>query len=322
MVADHSVRRQSGPPLERWYFVATMGPRSALVAILVGTVLAATPSSAQSADPDLAVDVPPGDEYADTDPSPPADFGPALDPYGTWGDDPTYGAVWTPNEDQVAAGFQPYDTAGSWNYVDGDYVWVSDYAWGWVCFHYGRWAFSAGRWVWIPGRAYAGAWVSWRVGDDDFGYVGWAPMAPAWIWIGGSPIPLGFASPEPWAFTTYRELLSPQVGSHVVTGGVAATAAARTQPFVPAQPSVGTGPVARSAPHGPPPAMLRIDVSRLALPALSAQELRARTLARPSTAIPLGARPPSPHVIRTRPRRVAAPRDPAPTGHETAHGRR
>lgn len=178
----------------------------AAVAVLVAGSLTAPGARAQSApDQDQVVDVPGGDEYADTDPSALSDFTPALDPYGTWVVDPTYGMVWTPSADQVGATFQPYDTAGSWNYVDGDYAWVSDYAWGWVCFHYGRWALSAGRWVWIPGRRYAAAWVSWRVSDDGDGYVGWAPMAPTWFWLGGSAFALTIPSPEPWAFATYGD---------------------------------------------------------------------------------------------------------------------
>ena len=37
-----------------------------------------------------------------------------------------------------ARDFVPYTTAGHWVY-DDDYVWVSDYDWGWAPFHYGRW---------------------------------------------------------------------------------------------------------------------------------------------------------------------------------------
>jgi hypothetical protein len=269
--------------------------------VFLTVVLATSRAGAQSDGEGDVVDVPPGDEYADTDPSALSDFRPALDPYGSWADDPTYGMVWTPSSDQVAGGFQPYDTAGSWDYVDGDYTWVSDYAWGWVCFHYGRWAFSAGRWVWIPGRDYAGAWVSWRTGDDGFGYLGWAPMAPSWIWMGGAAMALGFASSEPWVFSTYGEVFAPNTSSHVVTGSAAANVATHTKPYVASQPSVsGGGP--QPAPHGPPPASLGIDVSHLSFPALSSREVRARQLGRPSTAQPLGAHAPVRHVVRPAPR--------------------
>src|SRR3984957_14695181 len=77
-----------------------------------------------------------GDSYADTDPSALTDYRSTLDPYGTWVDDPNYGTVWVPNADQVGSDFTPYVSAGHWTYDDeDDYVWISDYAWGWAPFH-------------------------------------------------------------------------------------------------------------------------------------------------------------------------------------------
>lgn len=282
-----------------------------IVAAFVAAQLTAATSRAQStADREQPVDSPLGDEYADTDPSALSDFRGALDPYGTWVEDPTYGTAWTPDGDQVDPNFQPYETAGSWSYAEGDYVWVSDYAWGWVCFHYGRWAFRAGRWLWIPGRDYAGAWVSWRVGDEDYRYVAWAPLPPAWAWIEGVPSSIGFLPPETWISSPYGGLLSSNVGWHTVTGDATGTFAAHTRPYVPARPAVAPGPSFKAAAHGPPPATLGIEVSRLALPALSARELRARLLARPSTAQTLGARPPVPYVAHASPRPLATPQPP------------
>jgi hypothetical protein len=272
-------------------------PRGASLAVVVAGAFLANQAVAQT-EPEQSVPGPAGDEYADTDPSALSDFRPALDPYGTWAEDPSYGTVWTPDPTEVGPGFQPYDTGGSWDYTEGDYVWLSDYAWGWVCFHYGRWAWSAGRWVWIPGRDYAGAWVSWRVGDDEFGYVGWAPMGPDWIWVGGVAMTFGFPSQEPWTFATPGELFSPGVSGHSVSGNRATPIVAHTRPFVRAQPTVAATP----APHGPPPSMVGIDVTRLSLPALSAREVHARQLSRPSTAQPLGARAPAAHVVRAAPR--------------------
>ncbi|HEY3819892.1 MAG TPA: DUF6600 domain-containing protein [Polyangiaceae bacterium] len=288
-------------------------------ALVVLAVVAYTGPARAQTDSEQAVPVPPGDEYADTDPSALTDFRPALDPYGTWTDDPSYGTVWTPDPAQVGPTFQPYDTAGSWDWADGDYVWLSDYAWGWVCFHYGRWAWSAGRWLWIPGRDYAGAWVSWRVGDDDFGLVGWAPMGPDWIWVGGVAMTLGFPSQEPWTFAPSGQLFTPGIGAHAATGNRAAPVLAHTRPYVSAQPTVAGAP----APHGPPPSVLGIDVARLALPALSAHEVRARQLSRPSTAEPLGARAPAAHVTRPSSRAAAASRGwAAPSRGAPARGRR
>ncbi|HEY8040439.1 MAG TPA: DUF6600 domain-containing protein [Polyangiaceae bacterium] len=268
-------------------------------ALLLAPALAGAQSEGEQGTP---VDVPEGDEYADTDPDALTDFRPALDPHGTWADDPAYGTVWTPSPDEVGADFEPYVSAGHWDYVDGDYVWVSDYSWGWVSFHYGRWVLSAGRWLWIPGRLYAGAWVTWSVGDDEYADLGWAPMPPAWIWIGGGAVGVGFAAPEPWAFCGYGDVFSPALPSRVVVGDRAAPLAGHMRPYVRARPTVAGQALAQPVMHGPSPALLGIDPARIQHASPSLRELRARQYAHPSTALPLGARAPSPHVVRPAPR--------------------
>ena len=85
-------------------------------------------------------------------------------------DDGKYGTVWVPSAAVVGEGFVPYASSGHWVYGD-DYTWVSDYDWGWAPFHYGRWVNIDGRgWGWIPGRRYAPAWGTWRVGAPGFGF--------------------------------------------------------------------------------------------------------------------------------------------------------
>jgi len=81
------------------------------------------------------------------------------------------GWCWRPN---VAAGWRPYNN-GYWRHSpSGVLVWVSYDPWGWVPYHYGRWAYEARYgWVWLPGAAYAPAWVYWMYGPS---YIGWAPM--------------------------------------------------------------------------------------------------------------------------------------------------
>src|ERR1035441_2081240 len=115
------------------------------------------PPSEQSSDDTAAADPPPqnvqigvdGDQYSDTDPSALTDFRAPLDPYGVWVDDPNYGTIWVPNSDAVGADFTPYVSGGHWTYDDDDWVWVSDYPWGWAPFHYGRWVAIDGRgWGW------------------------------------------------------------------------------------------------------------------------------------------------------------------------------
>jgi hypothetical protein len=184
-------------------------------------------------------------EYADTDPSALTEFEPALDGHGQWVNDSTYGTVWVPDRAEVGDDFQPYVTAGHWTYSDDtDYVWVSDYSWGWAPFHYGRWVYLPGhRWSWIPGRRYAGAWVTWRVGAAGFGYIGWAPAPPEWYWYEGVALgwTFGWYDYRPYyAWCPHHDFYHHQVGVHVERGSEAqARYYDRTHDYVPARPSVG-----------------------------------------------------------------------------------
>jgi hypothetical protein len=260
------------------------------------------------------------DAYADTDPSALTDFRAPLDAHGAWVDDPNYGTVWVPNRDEVGADFMPYDTAGHWDY-DSDYVWVSDYDWGWAPFHYGRWVWIASRgWAWIPGRSYAGAWVDWRMGDDDYPYVGWAPMAPAWIWWAGVALGLGASPSERFVFSPRTDIFSPIIATHLVPAERAAIIIGHTRTYVAAGPHVNGNPLAQPVMHGPSPALLGIDLSRVPRPTQSERGLwRAQQFARPSTAQNLGAHAAVPHVVRTVPRLIVqggpqAPHAPAARG--------
>ena len=261
---------------------------------------AASADGQDAQDKQVGVD---GDSYADTDPSALTDFRPALDPHGAWADDPNYGTVWAPNADEVGPDFQPYVSAGHWTY-DGDYAWASDYEWGWAAFHYGRWVWLQGRgWAWVPGRSYAGAWVVWRVGEDGYAYVGWAPLAPAWGWRDGVAGALGFQPQEPYVFCPSQDVFSPTVGAHVVAGEPAGIIAAHTHAVVPApavQPArVTARPTVQPKARGPSPESLGIAVAQIPRPARTDLALaRARQFARPSTAMPLGARPAMVHVVR------------------------
>ena len=91
------------------------------------------------------------------------DFFQNLAPYGQWIEDPKMGYVWSP---EVEGNFRPYYTNGHWAMTDYGNTWVSDYAWGWACFHYGRWTFdSYYGWLWVPGSDWGPAWVAWRKGE-------------------------------------------------------------------------------------------------------------------------------------------------------------
>lgn len=101
------------------------------------------------------------------------EFYQGLAPYGQWIEDQKLGYVWSPGVDN---GFRPYYTNGHWVMTEYGNTWVSDYTWGWACFHYGRWTYDPYYgWLWIPGNYWGPAWVSWRYGE---GFYGWAPLGP------------------------------------------------------------------------------------------------------------------------------------------------
>ena len=104
-----------------------------------------------------------------------------LQPYGVWVDEPDFGRVFIPQEDN----FVPF-TVGHWEYTRLGFVWVSTEPHAWATSHYGRWAYSGpySRWVWTPDVEWGPAWVDWRQTNDDFG---WAPLAPARVSASYSP---------------------------------------------------------------------------------------------------------------------------------------
>ncbi len=270
------------------------------------------------------------DEYSDTDPSALTEFKPALDGHGAWVDDSTYGTVWVPAESEVGTDFVPYTTAGHWTYDDStSWVWVSDYSWGWAPFHYGRWVHvSRHGWAWIPGRSYSGAWVVWRSGPG-YDYVGWAPMGPSWYWYNGTAVGWGFGYTNRYSYCHRDYIYSPAVNNHVVRGPAAVAHEGRTQPYVPASPSVAGGGRVAASPSvgsvgggrtaatpgvgagregasprvGPRPADVGIKPeSVVAPPAEHAGLSRARVFATPSSAVAQGATPPiTARAMRPRP---------------------
>lgn len=124
-----------------------------------------------------------------------------LSPYGQWISDPQYGYVWAPNVDDD---FRPYFTEGHWVMTEYGNTWVSDYPWGWACFHYGRWVYNDFYgWIWVPGYEWGPGWVAWAWGD---GFCGWAPLYPGVIWMG-----LAYNCPEDWwIFMHPRHLYHPR----------------------------------------------------------------------------------------------------------------
>ncbi|MBD3414822.1 MAG: hypothetical protein GF421_10385 [Candidatus Aminicenantes bacterium] len=96
-----------------------------------------------------------------------------LSPHGYWTRMAPYGYVWVPTG--VRYHWRPY-TDGRWVWSDYGWMWISNYTWGWIPFHYGRWGYDQGfGWFWVPGDIWSPAWVSWRYSSL---YIGWAPIPP------------------------------------------------------------------------------------------------------------------------------------------------
>ena len=113
-------------------------------------------------------------------PASPEYFEAQLRPYGEWVNLPEFGGrCWLPAG--LPPDWRPYFDSGHWVYTDSGMCWASDYPWGAIPFHYGRWIFR-GRWLWVPAYEYAPAWVLWRHGE---GHMGWAPAPPGALFVGG-----------------------------------------------------------------------------------------------------------------------------------------
>lgn len=259
---------------------------------------------------EIAIGAPQSEEYSDTDPSALVEFKPALEGHGTWIEDSTYGTVWQPNESEVGTDFVPYVSAGSWTYDDTyGYTWVSTYDWGWAPFHYGRWVHIGHRgWVWIPGRTYAGAWVTWRYGGPSYGYVGWAPMGPDWYWYHGVAVGWTFGYSPYYVYCPHSHIYDHHVHDHVVQGPPARVHDGQTREYalanpqvggagggdrVLANPQVGGRVAANPRVAGPKPSEMGIPPEKVAAPPKDHAGLaRAQAMGSPHTAVAQGAAPP------------------------------
>jgi len=119
-----------------------------------------------------------------------------LDAYGTWAEDPNYGAVWYPTI--AVADWAPY-RYGHWDFIaPWGWTWIENEPWGFAPFHYGRWAMVGTRWCWVPGRLgprpiYSPALVAFVGGGSGSGVnfslsigggsgIAWFPLAPGEAW--------------------------------------------------------------------------------------------------------------------------------------------
>lgn len=97
-----------------------------------------------------------------------------LKPHGVWMQVAPFGFVWRPYTAMTSPAWRPYCDGGQWVWVNNTWCWQSEYAWGSIPFHYGRWMLSRTLgWVWVPGREWSAGWVSWRDTSTEHR---WAPL--------------------------------------------------------------------------------------------------------------------------------------------------
>jgi hypothetical protein len=258
-----------------------------------------TPEASAQVAPSAPKPAPASVDPADADPRALSAFRSQLDSHGTWVNDPTYGTVWVPNRAEVGADFAPYVTAGHWALdQNGDWIWVSDYPFGNVVFHYGRWVWTDGSgWVWVPGYAYAPAWVVWRTPVAGYEYVGWAPAPPAWVWFGGVGVSLWIAPPLPYVFCPSAYVFYPRPYAYIVHDRWRAHEIARhtTRYYVPP----------RAGHYGPTPAAAHVPAHAVPV---------SRVTSRPMPSTPVRSPTSGPGVARARPGFAAPAASRQPTG--------
>ena len=107
--------------------------------------------------------------------------------WGVWISLPGVGMVWKPADAVIAAspGWRPYYDNGQWVQTDNGLFWQSDYTWGDIPFHYGRWIQNpVYGWLWAPDYVWGPAWVFWRHAEADEA-VGWAPLPFGAVFVEG-----------------------------------------------------------------------------------------------------------------------------------------
>jgi hypothetical protein len=115
-----------------------------------------------------------------------------LDPYGTWSQDPGYGAVWYPRV--AVADWAPY-RYGHWEWISPwGWTWIDDAPWGFAPFHYGRWTMIGQRWAWVPGPHGGAAglcappwWCSWAAARSSPSASAPAPASDGIRWPPAKP---------------------------------------------------------------------------------------------------------------------------------------
>jgi len=136
-----------------------------------------------------------------------------LEPFGKWHNTDAFGWVWQPYE--MKRGWQPY-TLGKWELTEEGWLWISNFDWGWLPFHYGKWCrHKYLDWCWVPEYEWAPAWVVWYWTDN---YIGWSPI---------QPVPPGETfevDPGDWFFVSYANFFSPYLVNYRISYGCVSSA--------------------------------------------------------------------------------------------------
>lgn len=171
-----------------------------------------------------------------------AEIDASLEGYGQWIDTDQYGHVWRPDATTVGVDFTPYASGGSWQETDAGWAFACDYPWGWLAFHFGRWAWFDGYWAWLPGHRWSPAWVEWRHGG---GVVGWRPLGPVvrdhrrgYQYRGPSVVIRDHRRSSQhdahWRFSTTNDFSRPHIRSHLyrnLSEGLRLTSQVRVPPM-------------------------------------------------------------------------------------------
>ncbi len=125
----------------------------------------------------------------------------AFDENGSWLYVSSYDRwCWRPT---VAPDWRPY-SLGTWRWTPPGLTWVSYEPWGWLPYHFGTWCKEPTvGWIWLPGAAFAPAWVWWSYTPT---WVGWCPIGYT----------SGHGAGSPWAYRAAGGLARlPRVGGRV-----------------------------------------------------------------------------------------------------------
>ncbi len=108
-----------------------------------------------------------------------------LAPFGEWVE--VRGVkYWRPTSAlQANPDWRPYYDMGRWKETENGLFWESDFQWGDIPFHYGRWIKDPELgWLWAPDYTWGPAWVFWRHAEEG-GAIGWAPLPVGAVFVDG-----------------------------------------------------------------------------------------------------------------------------------------